>query len=293
MKIAIAGKGGVGKTTITAWLADFLARRGQTVWMVDADTALSLGQASGLERAALPEALVRQKTLLEERIRPGGGSMLDLNPDVKDLPESLFINIPLHGPVFEGCSAGEKRLLVMGALSNAGGGCACESNALLKALLAHLVLEREEWVLIDLEAGVEHLGRGTVAHVDQLLIVSEPSLRSVEIAAEVGRMGEDLGLTRQLLLLNRACPKDADLLPPLHGLPERCLVMPDLESLKKRQMHHSSVFELGEPASASVDAFLLDLLCLLQPDIMLKIETKSNLHTSGHPSVQPSLRGIA
>lgn len=264
MKLAIAGKGGVGKTTITAWLADFLARCGQTVWMVDADTALSLGQASGIKKNELPAALAHCTAILEERIRPGGGSMLDLNPDVSDLPESLFINAPLHGPVFEGCRAGEKRLLVMGALSNAGGGCACESNALLKALLAHLVLEREEWVLVDLEAGVEHLGRGTVAHVDQLLIVSEPSLRALEVAAEVGRMATDLGLTRQVLLLNRATPEDGEMLPALSGLPATRLSMPALESLKKCQMHQSSVFGLEKLATDRVDAFLTDLIKLIQ-----------------------------
>lgn len=203
MKLAVAGKGGVGKTTLTAWLADYLARSGQTVWMVDADTALSLGQASGLSRDQLPEPLAGRRDLIEQRIR-AGGTMLNLNPDVGDLPESLFVPVPLGGPALPGCTAGEKRLLVMGGLTAAGGGCACEANALLKALLAHLVLERREWVLVDLEAGVEHLGRGTVAHADGVIVVSEPSYRGLETAAEVGRMAAGLGLERQLLVLNRA-----------------------------------------------------------------------------------------
>ncbi|GFM38617.1 ATP-binding protein [Desulfovibrio psychrotolerans] len=203
MKLAVAGKGGVGKTTLTAWLADYLARSGQTVWMVDADTALSLGQASGLSRDQLPEPLAGRRDLIEQRIR-AGGTMLNLNPDVGDLPESLFVPVPLGGPALPGCTAGEKRLLVMGGLTAAGGGCACEANALLKALLAHLVLERREWVLVDLEAGVEHLGRGTVAHADGVIVVSEPSYRGLETAAEVGRMAAGLGLEQQLLVLNRA-----------------------------------------------------------------------------------------
>ena len=143
MKIAISGKGGVGKTSLTAWMGDYLARRGEKVWLVDADTALSLGQASGLERAALPEPLTGRAALIEERIRPAGkGGMMDLDPHVGDLPEALSASLPLAGPAE--AAQGEKRLLVMGPLTNAGGGCACEGNALLKALLAHLVLDRRE-----------------------------------------------------------------------------------------------------------------------------------------------------
>ena len=99
MKIAVSGKGGVGKTSITAWLGDYLARRGEKVWLVDADTALSLGQASGLERAALPEPLTGRAALIEERIRPAGkGGMMDLDPHVGDLPEALSASLPLAGP---------------------------------------------------------------------------------------------------------------------------------------------------------------------------------------------------
>jgi len=259
MKIAVAGKGGVGKTTIVAWFGDYLARSGKTVWMVDADTALSLGQASGLARSRMPEALIARKELLQERIRPTGGAMMDLNPHVSDLPESLFVSLPLGGFPFPGVSAGEKRLLVMGALANAGGGCACDSNALLKALLAHLVLEREEWVLVDMEAGVEHLGRGTVAHVDCLLVISEPSIRSLETAAEVGRMARQLGLLRQVLILNQATPEEADRLPDIDGLPARRLIMPVLDSLKERQLRTASVLGLSQ-ASQVLDAFCSELV---------------------------------
>ena len=260
MKIAVAGKGGVGKTTIVAWLGDYLARSGKTVWMVDADTALSLGQASGLERSRMPEALFARKELLEERIRPAGGAMMDLNPHVSDLPESLFVPLPLGEPAFPGVTPGEKRLLVMGALSNAGGGCACDSNALLKALLAHLVLEREEWVLVDMEAGVEHLGRGTVAHVDRLLVISEPSMRSLETAAQVGRMARDLGLSRQVLILNQATPEDADRLPDIDGLPSRRMVIPALHSLEERQLRTASVLGLKKEDSRALDVFFAELI---------------------------------
>ncbi len=258
MKLAFAGKGGVGKTTLTAWLGDYLARSGQSVWMVDADTALSLGQASGMSRADLPEALATRKDLVEERIREGGGTMLNLNPDVKDLPESLSVPVPLGAPVRPGYAAGEKRLLVMGAVAGAGGGCACEANALLKALLAHLVLDRQEWVLIDLEAGVEHLGRGTVAHADGVVVVSEPSYRGLETAADVGRMAGSLGLTRQQLVLNRSVAGVRSQLPNLPGLPGQCVVVPTLAGLQERQLGSGSVLGLRE--QDAIDAVMRDIL---------------------------------
>lgn len=259
MKIAISGKGGVGKTSLTAWLGDYLARRGEKVWLVDADTALSLGQASGLERTALPEPLTGRAALIEERIRPAGkGGMMDLDPHVSDLPEALSAFLPLAGPAET--AQGEKRLLVMGPLTNAGGGCACEGNALLKALLAHLVLDRREWVLVDMEAGVEHLGRGTVAHVDALLIVSEPSMRSLETAAEVARMASDLGLQRQVLVINKASAEQAAQMPLLPHLPEQRISMPDLEALRQRQMYSGSVLGLGPQTEEELDRFCAALL---------------------------------
>ncbi|WP_419786516.1 ArsA-related P-loop ATPase [Pseudodesulfovibrio sp.] len=246
MKIALAGKGGVGKTSLTAWLADRLARQGRDVWMVDADTALSLGQASGLAPADLPEPLIRRGDLIRERIHEGG--FLNLNPDVDDLPESLAVDVPLGGAPEPGVTPGRKRLLVMGAVTNAGGGCACDANALLKALLAHLVMDADDWVLVDLEAGVEHLGRGTVAHVDGLVVVSEPSMRSLQTGAEVSRMARDLGLENQLLVLNRHAGGEP---PAMEGLPDRIISVPPLPGLMERQMTDASV--LGLPETDQID----------------------------------------
>ena len=261
MKIAVSGKGGVGKTTMTAWLGDYLARQGHNVWLVDADTALSLEQACGLDMAALPIALSQRPELVQERIRPAGqGGMMMLNPHVSDLPEILSAPLKVCGPPLGDRPVGEKRLLVMGALTSANGGCACEASALLKALLAHLVLERNDWVLVDMEAGVEHLGRGTVAHVDALLVVSEPSMRSLETAAEVARMSADLGLHRQVLVLNKATPDQAANLPPLAGLPAQRISMPDLEPLRERQLHSGSVLGLGREAEEMLDNFCAALL---------------------------------
>ncbi len=257
MKIAFAGKGGAGKTSITAWLADHLARRGENVWLVDADTALSLGQACGLDPAELPTPLAEREDIIREHI---GQGYMSLNPDVSGLPEALSVDAPLGGPALPGVIPGRKRLLVMGTIAGAtngqGGGCACAANALLKAVLAHLILERREWVLVDMEAGVEHLGRGTVADVDALVVVSEPSLRALSTASEVSRLARDLGLSRQVLALNRC---DADIaLPGRLDLPEHLLRVPTLEGLKDRQLASGSV--LGLPEDAAIGALCGELL---------------------------------
>lgn len=249
MKLAFAGKGGVGKTSITAWMADWLARNGHNVWMIDADTALSLGQACGLKADSLPEPIAGRKDLVRERIHEGG--FLNLNPDVEDLPESLAVDVPLAAASLPGITPGRKRLLVMGGLPNAGGGCACDANALLKALLAQVVMDSSDWVLVDLEAGVEHLGRGTVTHVDGLVIVTEPSMRSFGTAAEVARMAEELNLDNQVLVVNRCAGGD---LPDLPDLPRERIFIPTLTGLVERQMTDANV--LGLPETATIDAML-------------------------------------
>ncbi|WP_229591215.1 AAA family ATPase [Pseudodesulfovibrio sediminis] len=253
MKIAFAGKGGVGKTSLCAWVADYLARQGKNVWLVDADTALSLGQASGLVLDQLPSPLIQREDLVREHIHAGG--FLNLNPDVGNLPDELGVDVPLSGPPIAGVDPGRKRLLVMGAVTNAGGGCACDANALLKALLGHIVMDRDEWVLVDLEAGVEHLGRGTVAHVDGLIVVSEPSMRSLQTGAEVGRMAGDLGLKNQALVLNR---HEGGPPPKLDGLPQWSVTIPPLRGVIERQMTDASV--LGLPETDLVDGIVQALL---------------------------------
>lgn len=228
MKIAVAGKGGVGKTSLTAWLGDWLRRQGEDVWLVDADTTLSLGPAIGLGKRT-PSPLVQNADLIRERI---GSGFLNLNPDVSDLPERLATD------------ADGMKLLVMGTLASAGGGCACNANALLKALLAHLIMDRSQTLLIDLEAGVEHLGRGTVTAADGLIVVTEPSLRSLDTARHISSMATDLGLHNQALVLNRAAP--GTVLPDTSGLPPLAASIPMLDSLAMRQLTSPSVLDLPE-----------------------------------------------
>lgn len=250
MKLAVAGKGGVGKTAVTAWLGDYLRRHGQQAWLVDADTTLSLGPALGLPFSRIPQPLSQDAALAAERA--GTDGLLTLTPRVADLPERLSLDV-------DGL-----RLLVMGTVAGAGGGCACAANAVLKALLAHLFLTPGQWVLVDLEAGVEHLGRGTVAAADGLVVVSEPSLRSLSAAASIGAMAADLGLTRQALVLNR-CDASPDL-PDLPGLPPLTAVLPALPSLAARQLADASV--LGLPERDTIDTALATVLAALAPSGM-------------------------
>ncbi|MDI6776021.1 MAG: ArsA-related P-loop ATPase [Syntrophales bacterium] len=229
MKLAVAGKGGVGKTSVTVWVGDYLARCEEEVWLVDADTALSLGQALGLPEGEIPTPLIQEKELIRERV---GEGLIHLNPEVQDLPERLARR------------AGNLNLLVMGGIAAAGGGCACAANALLKALLAHLIIQRRQWVIVDLEAGVEHLGRGTIQFVDGLIVVSEPSLRSLQTASRISTLARNMRLTRQVLLINRATNDFR--LPEIEGLPPLVATIPHLPSLANRQLNSPSVLNLIE-----------------------------------------------
>lgn len=230
MKLAVAGKGGVGKTTLTVWMADYLARKGEDVWLVDADTALSLGPAMGLSPDEIPVPLVLQKDLIQERV--GGGGFINMNPKVDDLINKLSKEVNgMH-------------LLVMGTIAGAGSGCGCAPNALLKAVLLHLILKASQWLFVDLEAGVEHLGRGTIYSVDGLIVVSEPSIRSLQTASQISTLADDLGLKKQGLVINRLdqefkFPEDLKLPPKLGQIPP-------LDSLQKRQQTSSSVLDLPD-----------------------------------------------
>ena len=234
MKIAFAGKGGSGKTTVASWFGEYLASQGKNVWLIDADTALSLGRANGLSADEIPDPLIAEEDLIRERI---GEGIMNLNPEVRDLPEKLSVALP------QAEGEGLRRLLVMGTVAGAGGGCACHANSLLKALLAHMVYERDDWVLIDLEAGVEHLGRGTVQAVDGLVIVSEPSARSLDTAAQISALATDLGLEKQVLVMNRTEPGTEI---PRDDIPAQRFYIPENAALKSRMLADSDVTGLED-----------------------------------------------
>ncbi len=198
MKIAISGKGGVGKTTVAALLARSLTLRGVQVLAVDADPDANLALALGAGDRQ-PTPLAQRRRLVEDRTgaRMGGqGGYFRLNPLVDDLPAELAVDL-------DGI-----RLLVMGGVSSAGAGCVCPESALVRALVTHLVLASDEALVLDMEAGLEHLGRGTARGVDHLLVVVEPGRRAVATALQVRALAAELGIERVWLLANKLLALD-------------------------------------------------------------------------------------
>jgi CO dehydrogenase maturation factor len=196
MKIAITGKGGVGKTTLTALLAQAYADKGRDVLAVDADPSPCLAGALGF-----PDELRHKLTpisemddLIYERTgaRPGTvGGFFTLNPQVDDIPERFSVR---HRDV---------RMLEMGAVDIGGSGCICPESAMLKTLFTHLLFRKDDILLLDMYAGVEHLGRATVDFVDAMLVVVEPTRRSLGTAAQIKKLAADIGLTRLWLVGNK------------------------------------------------------------------------------------------
>jgi CO dehydrogenase maturation factor len=194
MKLAITGKGGVGKTTVAAGLAHVLAQRGCRVLAIDADPACNLSLALGFPADQRLTPIAEMKELIEERTEAKSGSMggfFKLNPKVDDLPEKYSL-------VKDGI-----RLMVMGTVKKGGGGCVCPENVMVKTLVGHLLLGRGEVVILDMEAGVEHLGRATAQAVDKLIIVVEPGQRSLDVAEKIRKLAEDIGLKRIALVGNK------------------------------------------------------------------------------------------
>ena len=195
MKIAVSGKGGVGKTTLSAFLVRWFAEQGKKVLAIDADPDANLAHALGIEDGAGITPISQMKELVAERTEsvPGSyGGYFKLNPRVDDLPEKLSIR------------QGENiRLMVMGGIKKGGTGCVCPESILLKNLVQHLILRRDEVVVMDMEAGIEHLGRGTSKAVDWLITVVEPGRRSIETASRIRELGSDIGLTRIGLVGNK------------------------------------------------------------------------------------------
>ena len=194
MKLAIVGKGGVGKTTLAASLARRLKRKGRSVVAVDADPDGNLASALGVPPEGVPEPIVHMRELVLERTGArdeGSGLMFKLNPKVDDLPERFSVDA-------EGV-----RLLVLGTVETGGSGCMCPEGAVLKALLQHLLLRVEDDVILDMEAGLEHMGRASASGVDAMIAVVEPGMRSVRTAERVGKLASDIGLKKVYVVMNR------------------------------------------------------------------------------------------
>jgi len=215
IKIAIAGKGGVGKTTLAAALARSLARSGEPVLAVDADPNNCLGRALGFPEELLAglRPLSEMKDLLTERAGTDqGGGFFALAPPVEDLLDRFQVQ---HAGV---------SLLVLGTVDEPGAGCVCPESAVLKALLRYLVSLQHVSLVVDMEAGLEHLGRGTAQHIGALLIISEPTPASARTAARIARLAQGLGLRIPGVVVNKvSSPEEVEarVRPYLQALPVR------------------------------------------------------------------------
>ncbi|HLD36344.1 MAG TPA: AAA family ATPase [Planctomycetota bacterium] len=200
MKIAITGKGGVGKTTIASLLANAWVKAGYKVLAIDADPVASLAGALGFPEPDKIIPLSEMSGLVEERTgaKPGTlGQMFKLNPTVDDLPDKIAHE---HNGI---------KLIVMGGVKTGGGGCVCPSSALIKTLIRHIILERNERVVIDMEAGVEHLGRSTADAVNWMITVVEPGLRSIQAAHRIKTLAEQIGIKNVVAIGNKVrSPED-------------------------------------------------------------------------------------
>jgi CO dehydrogenase maturation factor len=200
MKIAISGKGGVGKTTFSALLIRTLNASGKRVLAIDADPDANLAAAVGIPEADKIVPISQMKELVEERTgaAPGSvGGFFRLNPAVDDLPETLSARLE------------NIKLMRLGGVQKGGAGCICPESALLRALVTHIVLARDEVVVMDMEAGIEHLGRGTARAVDRLVVVVEPGRRSLDTAAHIRELAREIGL-ESIGVVGNKIRRDAD-----------------------------------------------------------------------------------
>ncbi len=194
LKIAIGGKGGVGKTTVCAILSELFAKDGLDVLAIDADPDTNLAAAFGLSAGQAPTPLIEMKQLIGQRTGTGKeavGAYFKLNPEVADLQDKYALKV--NG----------LKLLALGALKSAGSGCACAEGAFLKALLSYTILQKDQVVLVDLDAGVECMGRASIQGIDALVIVVEPGGRSIETANNVTKMARDLGIKNIVIIANK------------------------------------------------------------------------------------------
>jgi CO dehydrogenase maturation factor len=238
MKIAISGKGGVGKTTIMALLANQFKKEGKEVLIIDADPSPHMAETIGIKEIDKIKPIAEMTELLVERSgKVKGSPFYQINPQVDDLLQKFMI---------------EKdgiRLMVLGAIQTAEGGCACPENTVLKRMLTKLLLSPTQVVLLDMEAGVEHLGRGTIAGVDHLLIVVIPSNSSVRTALKIKKLAVDSGIPQISFVGNLVQDEDdADFLKKSLGeVPVS--FFPDSSLIRKAERNDQPLTELADQIS--------------------------------------------
>jgi CO dehydrogenase maturation factor len=251
MKLAVSGKGGVGKTTFAALMTRALSDQGKRVLAIDADPDANLASGLGIADSDKIVPISEMEELIFERTgaKPGGiGGFFKLNPKVDDLPDALSVR-------FENI-----KLMRLGGVKKGGAGCICPESALLRALVMHIVLARDEVVVMDMEAGIEHLGRATAKAVDKLIVVVEPGRRSIDTATHIRQLASEIGL-RTIAVVGNKVRNDTDrefLRSQLHDfeflgfLPyENALIEADLKGL--------SPYDVPSAAKAEVEAIIARL----------------------------------
>jgi len=194
MKIAVSGKGGVGKTTFAALMIRTLNEQGKHVLAIDADPDANLAGALGIKDSDKIIPISEMKELIFERTGAQAGTIggyFKLNPKVDDLPEALSVRL------------GNIKLMRLGGVKKGGGGCICPESTLLKVLVMHIILARNEVVVMDMEAGIEHLGRGTAQAVNKLIVVVEPGRRSIDTAEHIKVLASQIGLANIAVVGNK------------------------------------------------------------------------------------------
>ncbi|MEM1956721.1 MAG: P-loop NTPase [Archaeoglobaceae archaeon] len=189
MKLAISGKGGVGKTTLASVLAHLFAKDGYRVTAIDCDTAMNLPSALGVKER--PKPLSELKDIIEERVVMPMGTYR-LNPKVDDIFEDYSVY-----------NEDGVRVLVLGTIDKGGEGCFCPENAFLRAILRHAIFKEKDVLILDMEAGIEHLGRGTARGVDLLIAVVEPGSRAIETLERIKKLAEDIGIEKIAVVVNK------------------------------------------------------------------------------------------
>jgi CO dehydrogenase maturation factor len=239
MKIAITGKGGVGKTTLTSLMAYAYADMGFNVMAIDADPSPCLGSALGFHEDKLKELtpIAKMDELIYERTgaQPGAtGGYFKLNPRVDDIPDRFsYVQDNI-------------RLLELGAVELGGAGCICPESAILRTLVTHILLRRDEVVLLDMYAGVEHLGRATSTAVDAMLVVVEPTARSLGTAGQIKKLAEDLKLTRLFLVGSKVLDEaDAQFIRDNSPGLEMIGYMPDDSRVRKADRDGVAVYSIA------------------------------------------------
>jgi CO dehydrogenase maturation factor len=251
MKLAVSGKGGVGKTTFSALLIRSLNAQGKHILAIDADPDANLASALGIPDADKIIPIAEMKELIFERTEAKPGSMggyFKLNPKVDDLPEALSAKLD------------HIKLMRLGGVQKGGSGCICPESTLLRALITHIVLARNEIVVMDMEAGIEHLGRATASAVDKLIVVVEPGRRSMDTAGHINKLATEIGLKNIVLVGNkiRSSKDEKFLLTHLNNFKFLGFIPYD-ETLIEADLDGVSPFDVDSPSKERVNNILSNL----------------------------------